>query len=169
MLIRQETKDDHAAVHSLVKTAFKYAEYSDGSEHCLVDALRKSSAFIPELSLVAELDGKLAGHIMFTKGLAGSRTVLILAPLSVLPEFQNRGIGTALIKEGHMKAEAMGYDYSIVVGSETFYPRLGYIKADTLGLKTPDGIDPKNFMAIKLNKNAENISGAVTYPKEFGM
>ena len=68
-----------------------------------------------------------------------------------------------------MKAEAMGYDYSIVVGSETFYPRLGYIKADTLGLKTPDGIDPKNFMAIKLNKNAGNISGAVTYPKEFGM
>ena len=99
MLIRQEKREDYPEVYELIKQAFASAEHADGNEQDLVEALRKSDAFLPELSLVAEEDGKLAGHILFTKANVGDRQVLVLAPLSVRPEMQRRGIGTALIRE----------------------------------------------------------------------
>lgn len=73
MLIRQETCKDYDEVYSLVKTSFASAEHSQGNEQDLVAALRKSDAFVPELSLVAEIDGKIAGHILFTKAKVGKR------------------------------------------------------------------------------------------------
>ena len=93
MLIRQETSKDYNTVYNLVKEAFIAAEHSDGTEQDLVTALRAGDAFVPELSLIAEIDGKMVGHILFTKAKVGSDTVLVLAPLSVLPEFQKQGIG----------------------------------------------------------------------------
>ena len=119
--IRQETPADHAEIYSLIQTAFASAEHRDGNEQDLVDALRKSEAFIPELSLVAQLNGRIAGHILFTKARIGNTTPLALAPLSVLPLFQRQGIGTALIQEGHRIAKELGYAYSIVLGSETYW------------------------------------------------
>lgn len=101
MLIRKESPKDYEGVYQVVKCAFESAEHADGNEQDLVDALRKSDAFIPELSLVAEMDQKIAGHIMFTRATVGDETVLALAPLSVLPGYQRKGIGTALIREGH--------------------------------------------------------------------
>lgn len=169
MLIRQETSKDYHVVYNLVKEAFIGAEHSDGIEQDLVAALRTGDAFVPELSLVAEMDGKIAGHILFTEGKVGSDTVLVLAPLSVLPEFQKQGVGTALIKEGHKIAREMGYQYALVLGSETYYPRLGYLPAVQFGIEIPDGMPSANFMAIKLQENAKPISGAVTYAKEFGI
>lgn len=73
MLIRQETGSDFDAVYTIVQEAFAAAEHSDGNEQDLVTELRGSAAFIPELSLVAETDGKLAGHIMFTRGSVGEK------------------------------------------------------------------------------------------------
>lgn len=169
MLIRQETSKDYNAVYNLVKEAFIAAEHSDGTEQDLVDALRNGDAFVPELSLVAEMDGEIAGHILFTEAKVGDDTVLVLAPLSVLPEFQKQGIGTALIKEGHKIAREMGYQYALVLGSETYYPRLGYLPAVQFGIEIPEGMPSANFMAIKLQENAKPISGAVTYAKEFGI
>ena len=101
MLIRKEEPRDYEAVYFIVKNAFESAEHSDGTEQNLVTALRKGDAFIPELSLVAEIDGKIVGHILFTRATVGKDTVLVLAPLSVLPEYQRKGIGISLIKEGH--------------------------------------------------------------------
>lgn len=106
MLIRKESPKDYERVYQVVKRAFESAEHADGNEQDLVDALRKSEAFIPELSLVAEMDQKIAGHIMFTRATVGDETVLALAPLSVLPGYQRKGIGTALIREGHRIAGA---------------------------------------------------------------
>lgn len=94
MLIRKERSKDREIVYQVVKRAFESAEHADGNEQDLVDALRKSDAFIPELSLVAEMDQKIAGHIMFTKAQVGDETVLALAPLSVLPGYQKRDIGS---------------------------------------------------------------------------
>lgn len=85
MFIRQEEAKDYKSIYSVVKAAFDSAEQSDGTEPDLVNALRKSDAFIPELSLVAEIDGKIVGHILFTKASVENHTVLVLAPLSVLP------------------------------------------------------------------------------------
>ena len=74
MIIRKETPADYEAVYELVKAAFAAAEHSDGREHELVAALRKSGAFVPGLSLVAETDGILAGHILFTEIRIGGRS-----------------------------------------------------------------------------------------------
>lgn len=169
MVIRQETANDHSAVYSLVKRAFETAEHADGNEHDLVTALRKSSAYLPELSLVAEIDGKLAGHIMFTKAEVGGAAVLALAPLSVLPEYQRQGVGTALIQEGHRIARELGYGWSIVLGSETYYPRTGYRPADAFGIKAPFDVPRENFMARKLLRGAPDLHGTVRYAKEFGI
>ncbi len=169
MLIRQESKNDYPEVYSVVESAFKTAEHSDGNEQNLVNALRKSAAFIPELSLVAEIDNKIVGHIMFTKAEIGDVTVLALAPLSVLPQFQKQGIGSALIKEGHKIAKESGYHYSIVLGSEKYYPRFGYIPAKNFDVETPEGIPSVNFMAIKLIEDAKPLKGKIKYTKEFGI
>ena len=118
MIIRQEHNKEFHSIYALVKAAFESAEHADGNEPDLVNALRKSDSYIPELSLVAEIDGKIVGHIMFTKLKIGNQVQLALAPLSVLPDYQKQGIGTALIQEGHTRARALGYEYSVVLGSE---------------------------------------------------
>lgn len=92
MLIRKEEPKDYEIVYSVVKDAFDSAEHSDGNEQDLVNALRKGESFIPELSLVAEINGKIVGHIMFTRAMVGRDAVLVLAPLSVVPKYQRKGI-----------------------------------------------------------------------------
>src|SRR5699024_8518524 len=145
MEIRQEIEKDYEEVYKLVKEAFETAEHADGNEQDLVEALRRGSAFVPELSLVAEINGELAGHILFTRAKVGEDTVLVLAPLSVKPKFQRQGVGTALIEQGHKIARELGYSYSLVLGSEKYYPRFGYIPAEQLGIQVPEGIPSPNF------------------------
>ena len=169
MLVRKEEPQDYEIVYSVVKAAFESAEHADGNEHDLVNALRKGDAYIPELSLVAETDGKIVGHIMFTKAEVEENTVLALAPLSVLPEYQRQGVGTALIKEGHRIAAELGYTYSIVLGSEQYYPRTGYLPAQAFGIRPPFDVPDENFMAYKLNDGTSALCGTLKYAKEFGI
>ena len=169
MNIRKEKMEDYNSIYAVVKAAFDNAEHADGNEQDLVDALRKSAAFIPELSLVARLDGRIAGHILFTKARIGKTTQLALAPLSVLPLFQRQGIGTVLIQEGHRIAKELGYAYSIVLGSETYYPRLGYVPASRYGIRPPFEVPDTNFMAFPLRIPAPQISGVLEYAPEFGI
>lgn len=92
MRIRREEPKDYESIESTVKQAFDGAEHADGNEHELVNALRNGTSYIPELALVAEVDGKIAGYIMFTKARLGEHIVLALAPLAVLPKYQKQGI-----------------------------------------------------------------------------
>jgi predicted N-acetyltransferase YhbS len=167
--IRQEIGADYDAVYSLVKVAFATMPHADGNEQDLVVALRQSEVFVPELSLVAELDGRIVGHILFTKANIGERTELCLAPLAVLPEYQKRGVGSALIHEGHRIARELGYAYSVLVGHETYYPRFGYVPAESLGIDAIVGIPSVNFMAAKLRDDGGPVGGAVTFAPEFGL
>lgn len=169
MSIRTERPEDYESVYSVIKAAFAAAEHSDGTEQDLVNALRMGAAFIPELSLVAEYDGKVVGHILFTKIQIGGSTELALAPLAVLPPYQRRGIGSALIAEGHKTANALGYHYSVVLGSETYYPRFGYLPAESFGIYPPFEVPSKNFMAYKLCEDAPPLSGVVEYAREFNL
>lgn len=170
MLIRQETSNDHNIVYNLIRDAFDGAEHSDGTEQDLVEALRKNKeAFIPELSLVAEDNGVITGHILFTKMQVGDDTVLALAPLSVKPEYQRQGIGMALIQEGHRIAAALGYGYCVVLGSEIYYPKTGYQPAEDFSIEIPEGIPSQNYMAVQLLPHAKPIHGKVTYAPEFGI
>lgn len=169
LVIRQENMDDYEQVYNVIKTAFEKAEHSDGNEQDLVVLLRKSNSFIPELSLVAVNENKIVGYILFTKVKIGDNTELALAPLAVLPEYQRKGIGTSLIKEGHKIAKKLNYNYSIVLGSNKYYPRLGYIPASKYNIKAPFDVEDNYFMAIKLNENAKTINGKVEYDEAFGI
>ncbi len=90
MKIRQEEDKDFDTVYKVIKTSFQSAEHTDGNEQDLVNELRKSDAYIPELSLVIEINDIIIGYIMFTKVKIGDSVQLALAPLSVLPNYQNK-------------------------------------------------------------------------------
>lgn len=167
--IRQENENDYEQVYNVIKIAFEKAEHSDGNEQDLVIALRKSNSFIPELSLVAVNENKIIGYILFTKVKIGDNIELALAPLAVLPEYQRKGVGTSLIKEGHRIAKQLKYNYSIVLGSNQYYSKFGYVPASKYDIKAPFDVEDECFMAIKLNENAETIGGVVEYDKAFGM
>lgn len=169
MIIRQERIEDYKEVYKLVKAAFETAEMSDGTEQDLVTALRNTEDFIPELSLVALDNKKIIGHIMFTKVYVGGVEELALAPLSVHPNYQKQGVGKTLIAEGHKIAASMGYEYSIVLGSEKYYPKFGYVPAETFGIQAPFDVPLENYMAISLKENPIPVSGIVVYSKAFGI
>ena len=170
--IREENKKDYLSIFDLIEKAFKDEEYSDHQEHFLVEKLRKSKAFVPGLSLVAEVDNNVVGHILLTeiriKTSDDEITSLALAPVSVLPEFQGKGIGGKLIKEAHQRAKDLGYQSVILLGHEKYYPRFGYKLAVEFGISLPFDVPKENCMAIELQPNSlKNINGEVVYPKEF--
>ncbi|MBS5782411.1 MAG: N-acetyltransferase [Clostridium sp.] len=167
MIIRQEQKSDSEKVYQVVQKAFEKAERCDGNEQDLVVALRKSAAYVPELSLVAEENGEVIAHILFTKIRIGDQTELALAPLSVLPEYQHQGIGKALMARGHQIAAEMGYGFSVVLGSEEYYPKAGYVPAEQYGIQAPFDVPSKNYMALDLQGKPRKLNGTVAYAREF--
>ena len=169
MIIRLEQTDDTEAVYDLVKKAFEHAEHTDHDEQNLVNRLRKSEAFIPELSLVAEENGRIVGHILFTKLKVASSVQLALAPLSVLPGHQGKGIGGKLIEAGHARAKGLGYEYSILIGHAAYYPRFGYFPASRIGVVAPFDVPDENLMAFNLQGKNTPLNGMLEYAKEFFM
>lgn len=167
--IRQENEKDYEEIYKVIKVAFETAEHSDGKEQDLVISLRKSENFIPELSLVAIQDKKIVGYILFTKINIGKYEELALAPLAVLPKYQRQGIGKKLIEKGHGIAKELEFHYSVVLGSEKYYPKFGYVPASQYGIKAPFEVLDENFMAIKLNNSDKKILGTVEYAKEFNI
>ncbi|HLU93421.1 MAG TPA: N-acetyltransferase [Membranihabitans sp.] len=128
--VRQENQTDYDAVFELIEKAFKKLPSSDHREQFLVQRLRKSTAFVPELSLVAELENKIVGHILLTKlkikNGPNEFDSLALAPVSVLPEYQGKGIGGTLIQEAHKRARELDYQSIVLLGHENYYPKFGY-------------------------------------------
>lgn len=165
--IRQEKKDDYDAVFEVNKFAFEQDD-----EARLIEMLRQSDAFIPELSLVATFDEKIIGHILFTKIKIINEEVetesLALAPMAVRPEFQRKGIGRQLIKHGLDKAREMQNKSIIVLGHEHYYPKFGFVPADKWNIKSPYDVPTNFFMALELvTDGLKGVNGLVKYPKEF--
>ncbi len=172
IIIRQETTRDHESVFNLIDKAFRTVEISDHQEPFLVERLRASEAFVPELSLVAQQEKKIVGHILLTKiRIVNDREIfesLTLAPVTVLPEFQNKGIGGQLIVEAHKRAKKMGFKSIILLGHSHYYPKFGYQLASKFGIKLPFEAPEENCMAVELVKNGlQGITGMVEYSKEF--
>lgn len=174
--IRQEMPDDYEQTEIVVESAFALAQHSDGNEHKLVSRLRKSDSFIPELSLVAvhKETGQVAGHILLSKISinVGNQAVesLALAPLSVLPAYQNKGVGKQLIQEALAEAKRLGYHSVVVLGHSAYYPRFGFKKhrygESKLRLKCPMKYSWRlSFMKVALAQ----VSGVVEYPSVFFM
>ena len=131
--------------------------YADHIEFCVADATN-------ETSLMA-----LKRNKPFTKAVVQGVEVLALAPLSVLPDYQNRGIGLSLMKEGHSIAHKLGYEYSVVLGHSKYYPKAGYIPASECGIKAPFEVDDESFMALNLNGSQNKLNGVIEYDKAFGV
>ncbi|RYD05773.1 GCN5 family acetyltransferase [Desulforamulus aquiferis] len=167
--IRPEDKDDYPAVFNVNLKAF-----NKSIEPNLVEAIRKSENYIPELSLVAILNNMVVGHILFSTIAIetdnGNIPVLSLAPLAVLPEYQNRRIGSKLIEQGLESCRRLGYKIVIVVGHPNYYPRFGFLPARSLGLEASFDVPDEAFMVLELSPGAlTNIKGTVKYPPEFGV
>jgi predicted N-acetyltransferase YhbS len=166
--IRQETENDFPSVYDLNKIAF-----GQENESKLVEALRKGDAFIPELSLIASLNNKIVGYILFTKikikdDFGNENDSLSLAPISVSPTLQKQGIGGQLINYGLIKARELGHKSIIVLGHEKYYPRFGFIPTDKWNIKAPFDVPLNVFMGIELVEDGlKNVKGTVQYPKEF--
>ncbi|MFL6977304.1 N-acetyltransferase [Bacillus inaquosorum] len=172
--IRQELTHEYNTTEDIVKRAFLNEKYSDKKEHFLVNKIRKSDAFIPELSLVA-LNGKeIVGHILLSKIkiVDGDNSVdsLALAPVSVAPEYQRKGIGSQLIHVALKKAKELGYRSVIVLGHKDYYPKFGFKPASLWNIKAPFEVPDEVFMALELSKDSlENVKGVVHYSKAFSV
>lgn len=168
IIIRQETPADLQAVYDLIKKAFLSAEHTDGHEQDLAVKLRAGGNFIPKLSLVAFENNSPIGHVLFTK--LPHKGLLIAAPLSVLPQYQGKGIGAKMMAEAHSIAAALGYKAVHLVGHPSYYPRFGYKMGSVFGIEPPAGIPPEVFMFLELFPEALNgFKGGLIYPEEFGI
>jgi putative acetyltransferase len=145
IIIRSETAADADAITEVTVAAFKTLEISQHTEQFIIAALRAARALT--LSLVAELDGRVVGHIAFSPVTMsdGTRNWYGLGPVSVLPEYQRRSIGSALIREGLARLKALGATGCCLVGHPAYYRRFGF--ENPTGL-TCEGVPPEVFFAL---------------------
>jgi putative acetyltransferase len=168
IIIRSETPADTTAVYTVNKLAFDGRDAEPG----LVDAIRKSDDFIPELSLVAEESGQIVGHILFSpitiQTENGAIPAISLAPLAVLPPYQRQGIGAKLVLKGLEECKRLGHAIVIVLGHPTYYPRFGFSAALAKSLACPFGDCGDAWMALELIPGAlSGLTGKVVYPSVF--
>ena len=145
LVVRAEEPDDAAAVDAVVADAFRGAPYSappsspggPPGEVDLLRLLRRDEGWLPELALVAEVDGQIVGQVVCTRAHVGEVPVLGLGPVSVLPAHQSQGIGAALIREVVRRAEQSGETLVGLVGDPAYYGRFGFVPAHELGVESP--------------------------------
>ncbi len=148
VLIRSETNADVGAIAEVTVAAFKTLAISNHTEQFIVTALRASQALT--VSLVAEVDGRVVGHIAFSPLTVsdGSLNWYGLGPVSVLPEFQRQGIGGALIREGISRLKALGARGCCLVGHPEYYRRFGFQNVRGLG---HEGVPDEVFFTLSLD------------------
>ncbi len=169
MSIRAELPSDHSAIRDLILEVFRETYGSGDAEATLVDELRKQSEFGPNISLIAENDGVLVGHVFFS----GVRftdhldiPVCALAPLGVYRQHQRRGIGSQLSMKGLAECADQGYKAVVVQGSLQYYPRFGFIPIGDTNLHTIFNSD--HDMVMEFEQGILNsVSGLIDYPQPW--
>ncbi|MDH3948293.1 MAG: N-acetyltransferase [Gammaproteobacteria bacterium] len=165
MLIRLEQEADRQQIRIINTSAFE-----TDAEANLVEALRQSD--IPLISLVAEEENQLIGHILFSPvslaGQAHTPAIAGLAPMAVLPEWQGKGVGNRLVREGLKYCAEAGYDAVVVLGHPDYYPRFGFVPASTFNIKSEYEVPDEAFMLKELKESAlTGIRGVVQYHETF--
>lgn len=158
-LIRRETKEDYRQVEELTRKAFWNLYVPGCTEHYIAHVIRDHADFIPELDLVAELDGRVIGNIMYTKASltdeAGTKKpVLTFGPISVLPEYQRKGCGKALIEASFQKATALGYNVVVIFGNPGNYVGRGFKSCKKYNVCLENGIFPVAMLVKELTPDA---------------
>jgi putative acetyltransferase len=164
MKIRMENEFDYPGIREVNLSAFP-----GNDEALLVEKLRKSAEI---LSLVAIKGNKIVGHVLLSPATIEngdeSFIVLVLAPVAVLPEFQNQGIGTKLIKCGLEEARKRGYSIVTVLGHPKYYPRFGFKPAKKYGIGSPFKVPEESFMVLELVPGTLNqVRGVIKYSEAF--
>jgi putative acetyltransferase len=163
--IREELSDDQHEVRKVNEAAFEHAGEAD-----LVDNLRAEGVVL--LSLVAELDGEIVGHILFTRmtieTAQGPVQAVSLAPMAVIPERQRCQVGSSLVRHGLDTLRERGERIVLVLGHKDYYPRFGFAAAKAKGLSSP--FPPDAYMALELSEGAlTDVRGLVRYAPAFGL
>ena len=163
--IRQETQKDHKAIREVNCRAFGCDDEAN-----LVDQLRRDGSVV--MSLVAVVDNRVEGHILFSdlpiETETGEIHAVALAPLAVTPEYQKQGIGSSLVRAGLDACRQIGRKIVVVLGHPEYYRRFGFTAELTKKLKAP--ISGEAFMAIELVPGAlKGVTGTVKYPKAFAL
>ncbi|GKZ12378.1 N-acetyltransferase [Haladaptatus sp. T7] len=156
---------DTTAIRDVVTAAFERDD-----EAILVDALRESPAYRPDLSFVARHDGDVIGHVMFTEVALSDRETaeLVLAPLSVSPEHQRSGVGSRLVRVGLDAARDAGYELVFLHGDPDYYGRFGFTSAVDAGFENPFDMPDEAFQVYALSEDSlADVGGALTYPAPF--
>jgi putative acetyltransferase len=162
---KPEDSEDRLAIRSIQEAAFGRRHEAD-----LVDALRSEGVVL--VSLVAELDARIVGHILFSRmsieTTSGALPAAALAPMAVLPGHQRRCIGARLVRRGLALLRRRGERVAIVLGHPDYYPRFGFSSDKARYLESP--FPPRAFMAMELSPGAlDGIRGRVRYPASFGL
>ena len=162
IVIRSETDADVGAITDVTVAAFKTLEISNHTEHFIIAALRAARALT--LSLVAEVDGRVIGHIAFSPVTIsdGTRNWYGLGPVSVLPAYQRQGVGKALIREGLARLKAMNAQGCCLVGHPDYYRKFGFTNMPGLVL---EGVPQAVFFALSFDGHAPQ--GTVAFHEAF--
>jgi putative acetyltransferase len=165
-IIREETPGDFGAVRRVNESAFGRPE-----EASLVEALRASAD--PHISLVAEVEGRVVGHIFFSpvtiESAGAAHEALALGPMAVLPEFQGRGLGSGLVREGLEECLRRGHEVVFLLGHPEYYPRFGFEPTRPRGITCEYPVPEEVFMLKELREGAlAGRTGVVKYHEEFG-
>ncbi|MEV6865022.1 N-acetyltransferase [Streptosporangium subroseum] len=162
---RSETERDVLAIREVNLGAFPTPLEAD-----LVEALRADPAWLPGLSIVAEdTGGTVAGYALLTRCHVGNAPALALGPCAVLPRCQKRGAGSAAIRAGLEAARAMGENLVLVLGHPEYYPRFGFARASTYGIRPSFEVPDEAMMALVFDDALPVPSGAIVYPEPFGV
>lgn len=156
--LRPERPSDHRVVELLTREAFWGTESPGAMEHLLVRRLREAACFVPELDVVAEVDGEVVGNVMWSRARVVERApdgevtheVLTFGPLSVLPEHQATGVGTALMRHTLAEAARLGHRAVVFFGHPDYYPRLGFLRGADVGITAAGGATVDALMAMAL-------------------
>ncbi|MBK9290434.1 MAG: N-acetyltransferase [Bacteroidetes bacterium] len=142
-------------------------------EHLVLYKLRKSDSYIPKLDLVAIAEQGIVGHSITTRAkvidnMGHEHEVLCVGPVSVLPEWQNKGIGGKLLTDSISIARSSGFAGMILFGHPAYYRRFGFVNAQAYGITTKDGLNFEPFMALELNADAfRTVKGRFYEDKAF--
>ena len=165
--IKRIKKQDFEEVEMLLKVAF------DGDSVAnLMNKLKDTSQFISELTRVARINEQIIGIIVYSHAqiIRGKKTheTISMAPMAVLPAYQNLGIGSELIRNSFTKARELEYKSVLVMGHEEFYPRFGFKPASEFGIICPFDVPDENFMALEFFPDTlSGVSGKVKYDQLF--
>ncbi len=162
MIIRDETESDVKTISDIARAAFENHPISNQTEQFIVEALRASNALA--ISLVAEVDGKVVGHIAFSLVTIsdGSQNWYGLGPISVLPEYQKQGIGKALMYEGLARLRNRGAKACVLVGDPNYYGRFGFKSLLEL---SHEGVPQENVLSLPFEGNKAH--GVVVFHPSF--